>query len=351
MKAALLLVGLLFLAVPLAALAGGEEQACTDLIDDGDSATTCVCSEPLDEGGESFPNVGDHQYDYVQTTDPTDCTGEVAVWIIDTNSDSLEAALEAKMPAANTVEYVLKIKAHSTGFQNNTWIGNGIKTSTPSFSLAGINRLCMRYYYNVTADYSGTGANNVGCYSERNKIFQMTFSGTGDFMQSSETAPSGSGCTGPTADSPYTRTYKQHVLVLNAGSVDQAYNLENPATTDITFFMCQDDWCRVETCVSGDLDATGSKTLEVVETIIDGTEEANNIYTATSATATGVPPLTGLGGDMYHGQTDHVDGPQGHRYMSYFMVAAWDTDSGQFIGAACEVEGGCGGSTPTGVLQ
>ena len=36
----------------------------------------------------------------------------------------------------------------------------------------------------------------------------------------------------------------------------------------------------------------------------------------------------------------------GYHYVSHGMIAAWDTDAGQFIGAAAEVEGGGGGNPP-----
>ncbi|MDO8742198.1 MAG: LamG-like jellyroll fold domain-containing protein, partial [bacterium] len=51
--------------------------------------------------------------------------------------------------------------------------------------------------------------------------------------------------------------------------------------------------------------------------------------------------------DLFRNPQPGRDNCAGAYGFTEFAAAAWDTDAGQRIGAACEVEGGCGTSTPT----
>lgn len=293
----------------------GVEKRCTDL------GANCVCSEPLDTT-EDFAELPGSTVDFADSPSTHECNfvSGGAFGSERTSADfSMQlAASVAPMPAGSTVTRVMQL----VGGGNNYLYGR-------AFATASDQRICLRYYMRVSNDFSGAGTPGGGCQSERNKVMQFAF-GQSRLIQMEERSDFGSGCYGP-------GTYKNFWLPSHA----------DPTGTPGQFTIDWDDcnsatgWCRFELCAEGDLDAgTGINIEGRITAIAVAKDEIRN--TRTSGTwSPGVPFggfAEGVSADIFHGQGS---GPVGSKWISHFMQAAWPTAAGQWIGPACEVEGGC----------
>lgn len=195
---------------------------------------------------------------------------------------------------------------------------------------ASTTRMCTRYYKYISTDYSGASNDPPGgpytCESGRNKIMQYTFGS--DILQITEYGSNGPDpCFGP----PYGEYGKIDLICPTGNCPSGGYNLyfgDNP-----TFSDCNGGWCRFEMCVSGDIDA-GDLTLAEMQMWSQETDVESEA--AQSGTYTFGNHSSGTNGaDLYHGQGT---GPVGHEFIKFFRYAEWTTDSGQWIGPACEME-------------
>jgi len=306
-----LLVGFMAVALlsPLVAdRSHAQESRCLEL------GQSCECSEPMDTTATSIG----HQHQFADSPPAYGCDKFQSYF--GTNKTNIRTTPETGMPAGNSVDRVVEIPAAGASI---VWL-RGRMTVDDS-----IKRTCIRYYKQVTTDYSGVGPNNISCPSERNKIIQFQFGGTQ--VQLQERAD-GSVCTGPGTGNDY-----------------EAITITNPAGFGNTNLSPRVDWgdcwntngwCRIEMCASGDLSRGQNINFEAnVRTLKDGVDHYGNQGRLWN-------PGTGMkadsAGDLYHGQGQ---GGKGTEWISHFMQASWTTNQGQWIGAAYEIEGG-GGSPP-----
>ena len=344
----------LLLLFPATSFAGvGVEARCTELNDE--AGADCVCSEPMDSeeaagigtgtnpgtfrGSTSLPN----GYDFVDSPSATDCSqhGTYLEMGTDTGNHPVSSA-NFSMPPGNAVAYVIEGNFNDQATGNTVrWLkGRG---SEP----AGSNRrTCVRYYKQVSTDWPPASNNDDGCQAERNKIMQFSWGSGNDQRFTQFVEPfNGSGCF-------VAPNYKNFGATL---SDDPDVSVLSPNKTWADCFIGT-AWCRFESCTHGDLANGNSIFVSHRVTIVPEDGSAVSV----SETLDKGPQSYGesfkiAAADIYQQADDaRADVTDGRQYLSHFMHADWDTDAGdnsQWIGAACEVEGGCGGSTPTGVLQ
>jgi hypothetical protein len=131
--------------------------------------------------------------------------------------------------------------------------------------------------------------------------------------------------------------------MLNVGgnfSGDTGNKIPGPDT--ITPTECSSTWCRVEMCVSGNVSAGSGLTADFFVDTADGSR---------SASVTGIN-LGNAPGSLGHlWPLNLYREPQngacnGTAAYSHVMQASWDSDSGQRIGAALEIEAGVDSPDP-----
>jgi hypothetical protein len=100
-------------------------------------------------------------------------------------------------------------------------------------------------------------------------------------------------------------------------------------------------WCRFEVCTAGAtaLTAPGLRYYQARITPLNNQSLAETITTTTQGHATQIKDMRV---NLWNGLSD----AQAHAEFSYYMEAAWQTDTGQFIGPASEIEGGGGVTAP-----
>ena len=399
----LLLALLLILLIPTNANAvAGVEARCTQLIDDGDGGTTCICSEQLDST-DTYLSVSDTSHDWTDSPHATSCASDApnsaqtpgSVVTLSSAAGNARFTNVAEnvsgliMPAGNTVTNVLRIGPQSEGTG-----GDVIWLEARQLVFNTDQRMCMRFYKRVDDDYSGAGfgqqtvvpvclddpcpLSNISCYTERNKLLQMAF---GNELLQLEDQSNDQGCWGPNVGfcggTPHEGTCAPEGQGCYDNQCDIVPGLKSPtgvACADIVGYegdTCiaaghknlvfentvggtpantvvgndecnrSSGWCRIEMCVSGNLSAgTGIK-----EEMQIWTQSGDNTYTLTASTSETYSSGLGgsgvdVGGDWYHGEQGGGGPAIGAGYFSHFMQASWATDSGQWIGAASEVEGG-----------
>lgn len=309
----LLLLSAGSLAFAMAAPAAAQEQRCNEL------GSNCLCSEPLQD--TTTRSIRD-RHDFADSPDAKECKP------YETSSSRVRTINEFGMPAGNTVDRVLEIPEDGASVN---WIRG--EESAPSST----KRMCVRYYATYDENFSGVGQNGAGCPSERNKMVQFGFQGANVQLQE---AVNPQGCHGPgTANPDYQPIYLTNTAISN-------YYLRNASGDYATFDKCWKGtgWCRVEVCVAGDIASGQNVYTEARMTMLsDG-----DVYSARQGNRTNMGNFGGgqTGADLYHGQGP-IGGLGGY-YISHFMQASWSSDSGQWIGAANEIEsgGGGGGVTP-----
>jgi cysteine-rich repeat protein len=129
---------------------------------------------------------------------------------------------------------------------------------------------------------------------------------------------------------------------------NQFTNIAGGATTNLygtgtlNYYDCQGEWCIFEMCISGNIVQGTDLTLDAyIRNIVTGEERIWDDYLGDTTSGTGGTSETSWIVNAYN---QNCANPS--RLVSHAMQAEWDTDAGQFIGAACEVEGVCGPSTP-----
>lgn len=295
-----------------------QEQRCDEL------GASCVCSEPMNVSDGGIPS----GHDFSDSPSASECDRFGKFYDSNKSSSQVRTVSESGMPAGNTTSHVLEVTDAGGAI---VWLNGRPRPA------ASDERVCVRYYFQVSSDFSGAGPNNVGCPSERNKLLQFSFGSASPYQVAEY--PGGS-CQGPPGSglAPYGKiTSIQHGMS-SGGAISLSPGVDWTSCSE------GEGWCRLESCVHGDL------------------QSGRNIYVDTKIKAlrTGVEsvklnhgpinPGQGLSlasADIFHGQGS---GPVGSRFISHFMQAAWSTDAGQWIGSAYEVEsgseGGQGGTTP-----
>ncbi len=309
----LVLLSAVGLAFALVSPVAAQEQRCNEL------GANCLCSEPLQD--TTTRSIGD-QHDFADSPNGSECKN------YETSSNRVRTINEFGMPAGNSVDRVLEIAEDGASVN---WIRG--EESAPSST----QRMCVRYYATYDENFSGVGQNGAGCPAERNKMVQFGFQGANVQLQE---AVNPQGCHGPGTSNPaYQPIYLTNTAISN-------FYLQNNQGDYATFDKCwkSNGWCRIEVCVAGNIASGQNVYTEARMTMLsDG-----DVYAARQGNRTNMGNFGGgqTGADLYHGQGS-VGGYGGY-YISHFMQASWSSDSGQWIGAATEIEsgGGGGGVTP-----
>ena len=115
------------------------------------------------------------------------------------------------------------------------------------------------------------------------------------------------------------------------------------ASRKVEFHHCQERWCRFEVCAEHD-PSTGEHMVRAQWTQVGGThahQDRGNCGAESTPTSQVVGSFHSI---VEYTTTAPPPSAGGSRYLSHAMVAApsWDPDF--WIGAACEIEGGCPGS-------
>jgi hypothetical protein len=332
MIARFLLVVLLLLASATAQAAGNEAR-CDEL------GPNCICSEPMntatwvDVSGGQFFNPAD------TTTKQCSSSGVATGGALEDGSGFGDYAAVStgeqitNLPAAHTNTYVLKMD-DGTGGQA---FGHKYSGSDPT----ALRAIRFYKYYSASPAYEWVG----GACSNSNKVAQGGWNGalTGGPMFT-ETAGSwtfydintaygwnqsvdccdgpgpGESATGPALSSLRGKWVRYEILVHNTsttGLVSFEWYMKN--VTDNTAEIRLVDSAQSNGTGVGKWSTTNASTLELDN------------------------ELNELSINLFRNGTC-----AGSASFSHYLAAAWDTDAGQRIGAATEIEGGGGGGSPGG---
>ena len=318
------------LAVVLLALfpgivSAGNEARCAEL------GAACICSEPMNTDTYDVIVAGTHFGPSDTTTKECAAENQAGAIIADavpggvfsnryTPINSGEAI--TALPAAHTNTWVLQIG------MNAGQMSTRFPTSAPSA------RIAYRGYRYWSSDYDWTGQNGGSCLNS-SKVMQAWRPGSPILD-----GPSGSHQIYGWGDS-WNLTTGFDCCFLGPGptGVQGTYNRT-------TF---NGKWWRFEWVVRNSLSTGGVTILEIyrknvtdnlaeekiIDTAIPTTQGVGDEWTSTQATT--LKPdsrIDELGFDMFRNGSC-----AGFIATMYHMAAAWDTDDGQFIGAASEIEG------------
>lgn len=325
-----------------------QEQRCQDLIDDGDRATFCGCSEPLDNADASLPTQGTH--DPSDSPDSIECANHTAnpnplglgeggtqvysgccgesLEIVNGNTGAMVSASNVDAPLPG-IRNVLEIK-HGPGagganqldyeFTNATWCMRRYihwnDAEWPNTFLANGNQ-------DIKTGRWDDGHNNMqtGLQSVMNPEGWCVHPESGQsgsiFLP---TTPNISGC--------------------------NWLSLANRSSSEVSFLDCQQSWCRQELCVDhnsrGGADA--KKLVYRARVVRIDTGETASYPSAITANSNSTV-WTGTKSFLTQFATpDWIDQPfpRGARtYYSHLMVAFKNpADESFWIGPALEIEGG-----------
>jgi len=286
--------------------AAAAEQRCDEL------GASCVCSEPLNTG--SYAPAGGNGWNPSDST-TKECNRGYPLWV---QSDWSPASASG-MGLPSAIQYVARRGPENAS--DSTYLGG-----TSGATTASTKRVCVRFYTRYSADYQ---AKNLPV-CQANKFSEFSF-GDSNALFHWDWAESGA----------------ERFTIINwdkdgNGSPEPSYNLAR--TGPLTIEDCRSQWCHVEMCASGNI-KTGSGIS--AEGHVRGLSDGKRVDWNKTYIGSACPGGSCRGGDLtavaivnaYRQNTC-----AGSRYISHAMQAQWDTDAGQFIGPAYEVEGG--GSTP-----
>jgi len=305
---------LLLLAFALPALA--NEERCTELGSD------CVCSEPLNM--TSFTNPATNYYDPSDTSTgecELDGVAGAAAYHAGTVTASNNATILAALPSGHTVSRVLAGSDGHTGIFN---LGrNGSISNTKA-------RIAVRWYQYVSSDFEWGYENScenakLTEHDSNSRLTWQTDSAaetnlyfhTYNYLSADGWSPGADCCTsGPSSGGQHTQAkssfrgkwWRFEVVMTNREGPDFRVQLYGKNVTD-----------------------DGSE-IELIDLWQNGVVD--------NLTPPGLMSQIQLNG-YRQGSCD------GFFAWSHILYASWDTDSGQRIGAASEVEGGGGEPPPT----
>lgn len=317
--------------------ATAQEQRCNEL------GSVCQCSERLDTNAFAWDNTPQASEEVNPTdTNSKQCRGGKAIQVGEQNGNSAQITYllptaETGMPAVNSVNYVWRWN-RGQGYI----LGYGNTPLQPS-----TKRLCYRHYLRMSPNYDGgniaTDPTSPNC--DAGKFNQQKWSQTYDLQSGS------AGCAGRNCDFAWG--------VPGWPGFSQPGNVF-PADIDFNYSDCYGQWCRFETCVSGDFaGGTGNFFAEgYIRRLSDGKQRnwrRYNLGAGNPGLNMGVAPwiVNGFRGDANDPGTCTNGFPQdatnrgAWREVSYLMQAEWPVDvSGTFIGPAREIEGAAGSPPP-----
>lgn len=346
----------------LAAPARADEDRCTAL------TTNCVCSEPFNM--TAFTNTSGSFWNPTDTNSKP-CSQSIANAPVDRNATPAiitDATALAALPSAHTnSRFIGGNPGHSGTFDI------GADKTSGDLGATFLARMAMRGYIYHSPDYNFRDEPNdqTGCHS---KFLQQRGSSGGwhwenawgyihmyDFL-----AP---GVWGPSP--PF------NFGGVNGAGIDCCFSAPMPPGTHVfTESDWKGRWWRVEDVVTNRA-GPGVRHVLYMQDITQGVTQINGgvefiasdwietfnggSYGANSWPGSGIGITSNqrqipMRFNLYRetGQPNRPGVCSGFRGVAYMMVAGWDTDAGQRIGPACEIEGGCGGGgdvTPPVITQ
>ena len=300
----------LLLSLPGILWAGPAELRCVEL---GES---CVASEPMNTNNYQVNCSGQADIDFADSEGPGSKEMTRAYTRCDRQSAVSTSVSDVGLPSGTSqIDWVMRVDPD--GANNVAHAGS----SVPS----GNRRLCQRVYRKFSPNYRGF----IGCGANKQQEF---WSSQSTIIQLSD----GRGTTGS--------------IGLWAGAMTWGGSWL-PSSGSISHTDCDNNWCRQEICISSGQDIRDLRNVSL-EGYITQVGVPNPKRIEYSKTLVGNDRLGGTLGELWTttGYRESCSGSSaaevGHHYVSHAMIAAWSTDSGQFVGAAPEVEGD-GGVNPT----
>ena len=301
----------------------GVEARCTAL------GANCACSEPLQSG----TTIGS-PHNFTDSPAETECVdflygGTVPMEMISTTAVSDQPGGGQGEGWGSATLALSHGWTLSPDTNNNWyfWLGrDDFATDT------AVRTVCYRYYRQFTQMYGSAGDGETCPYgsgptqSVRNKLFQNQYGANQIQMQEAN----GEGC----SDGSWNRA------IVMDGVMGQP-----ELVPEITFKDCNDAPCRFELCTDGEIAAGNGihwrARVTSLEAGVGGSgPNGGPEGTYTSGVFNGLGPPT-LVTTVWGGDINHSGSSPGGSMQAYFMQATWATDEDHWIGAACEIEGGC----------
>jgi hypothetical protein len=297
--------------------AGAEEQRCRDL------GANCVCSEPLNTN--NLPKAGDSWQNPADST-VKECTmvSDLAGYVLERNQQDIfgsnDSAVLAALPAGHRLSYFARAPENHQGiFTIGHWRGVPAQFEP---------RFASRWYIYMSPnfEFQNMGACQNSKFSESNinshvgiDANNMSMYNFLDWTPAQDCCMSGPGP-----------------------------QMVKPST----YFRGK--WVRVEWIVTKGA-GPGTVIKMYLKNITDNTPEVNIIDTSLPGTEliqsdTRTPPSRLATWMINAFRNSFIGSCLGWEGFSHYMVAGWDTDLGQRIGPAYEIEGG-GMSTPPPVVD
>lgn len=285
-------------------IATAEEQRCKEL------EANCVCSEPLNTN--TWRAVSSNGWSPADST-VKEC-GAAPLWV---RSDwSPEPATGLGLPSR--IQWVAR-RGPESG-DDTTQLSGRSDTVT-----SATRRVCVRFYTRYTSDYQAKSAP----LCEANKFSELSFGGSNTALHWD-----------------WAESRAERLTIINFdgnrdGAPDPSYNLAK--TGPLTIEGCRSQWCYAEMCASGRI-AAGTDIQ--AEGHVRGVSDGRRVDWPKARIGTACVKGTCKGGKLaavliVNAYRQKTCG--GSRYVSHAMQAQWDSDQGQLIGPAYEIEGDGGG--------
>ncbi|MFO0701269.1 MAG: hypothetical protein U0236_18775 [Nitrospira sp.] len=306
--------------------ANAAERRCNDL------GANCVCSEPLQ--ATAYINYGTNSHWNPNDTTNLECNGEGlpgAAVVRNAGSTvdllaSTNATALSRLPAGHQVQRFL------AGPQNHKGVWFTGHTMPDSTTFA--KRIAIRYYIYHSADYTFSNPTNtsLGCNA---KLLQFDAGLLGDVTHGA---------------------IHMYNFTTWPRPQDCCFEGPGPAGNNLSRSDWLNKWWRVEiVMVNRNAANTGQhwRMQIYLKNVTDGAAE--KLVVDTDYPGTQLNPvnpripsavMTKLLVNLYRGENT-ANQCFGWEGISHYMIAGWNTDAGQRIGAAAEIEGAVGGGGST----
>lgn len=295
---------------------GVAEARCAEL------GSSCLMSEPLNTATYNcVSNVVDFaDSEGAGAKEATAGLASASATACGKNDPVASSVSDVDLPTGtSTISYVMKAGLKEVKMIDNTFSG-----------VSGLKRYCMRHYRKFSSSPAFAtfqtcgGDKGLEIWSSSSTLFQYNEHGDPAHLFSSD---------------------------LGAWSSGDAAN-HDTTPPDIFLTDCTDNWCRIELCLS----TTDADIRNLTNVTVTAYAAQVGVASPKSASTTprfiGSSSFGGMNGNWPYVTYRHDFGNNetcasedaaewGYSYYTHVMTAGWTTDSGQTIGAACEVEGGC----------
>ena len=297
-------------------VSANEEARCTAL------GANCVCSEPVEFDATNMAD----PFNFTDTDSTKECWG--------TRTGAFAGAQFSSGGTEDTVDI-----SAGAGWGDATravhW-DNGFMWWNPPNVQSGalaigpnVRTYCMRYYMKVTSDFASSGGDPGNPAGEcpnttwRNKLMQANYGIPSEYVQIQLIERGAFSC-------PAVPNYTPFAVGIGGTPDVGTFNLTGAST--LTYQDCNEAPCSVEMCVDGNVAEGTNLAIRARVTSLEGAGKSVEVTSPTFNATAGVVFPDFWGGDFYH------SGGTGSMDVSHFMVATWDTDANDWIGASSEVE-------------